>query len=68
MTSNPFKTKTNLDVITPDTMQALQNYKQKYYKARMVDFLKVINYDIKIKNTKDYFDYIFSFQASLPSL
>ena len=49
MTSNPYETKHNLDVITPDTMPALLNHKNKYLQktARMIDLLKLINYDKK---------------------
>ena len=50
MSSNPCKTKHNFDVINLDTMQALHKLSTEITTktARMINLLKVKNYDTKI--------------------
>lgn len=50
MSSNPCKTKHNFDVINLDTMQALHKLSAEITTktARMINLLKVKNYDAKI--------------------
>ena len=50
MTSNQCETKRNLNAVTPDTMQALQKLLTEVTTktAKVINLLKVINYDTKI--------------------